>query len=380
MSIGASIGPIIGFDRSSSGAPQTTLTVAISDSADPVITAVNYDYTTVVTNTGANDATSVVCTITLDPQLTHVSTSGTGWTVDTSALPVITCTRATLAVGAAPTITTTVTSPSTAETSSTTADADASNSVAATQDTETTVCNLVSRDATSLKRVPATAQEWTDLIAYAGIGGGAAAPAFIWLCQEGSGNAAEVSTGPALVAGGSPLYAQAVAGWTRTALGTTDGTANQRFSSADAALPDISATPAMLLVYTAIAATPAGIRGVSCIGTTRVENRVNTTPVHRCVAVNTSDGTTTIGTGVLPVTIKADVGNSIADVYTDTDKVVPVFSGTITGKLLQLGATGAVAGPSRYLYAALFTGAAAQLSDANRKLLLQALGFTITWS
>lgn len=120
------------------GAAQTTLTVAIADSADPVLGGANVNYTVVVTNTGAADATNVTCLVALDPTLTYVSSSGTGWTTGHSA-GTVTCTRATLVAGAAPTITITVTSANADSTESTTADADADNSVPATQDTETTV-------------------------------------------------------------------------------------------------------------------------------------------------------------------------------------------------------------------------------------------------
>lgn len=384
MSIGASIGPIIGFDRSSSGAPQTTLTVAISDSADPVITAVNYDYSVVVTNTGVNAATDVVCTITLDPQLTHVSTSGTGWSVDTSALPVITCTRATLAVGAAPTITTTVTSPAAAETSSTTADADASNSPNAPQDTETTVVDLVSIDATSGKRVPASVAEWNSLISYFGLS--TAAPDSIFLCQEASGDLADSGTGGiTLTANATPVYQQTVSGWTRKAVGTTDGTANQRFRSLQAGLPNILTESMLLLGYVAVTNNPAGVRGVMAMGLTSVEMRAvasgGTTYLARCTGGgSTTTSATESGTGVRPCVIGINRTAGSQAFYSDQETLAPAFGGTQTGELLDIGGTvgSGNAATSRYLYlAAWFTGDA-EMSSAGVKAMLQALGWTVT--
>lgn len=120
-------------------ADTTTLSVAIADSADPVSGLSNFNYTVVVTNTGTADAANVVMDVHLDATLTYVSGSGTGWTVSNLGSGHIQATRGTLAAGAAPTITITVTPVNADATLSTTADASADNApVPATQDTETT--------------------------------------------------------------------------------------------------------------------------------------------------------------------------------------------------------------------------------------------------
>lgn len=385
---GRRVGPAVGpgadpLAPSSSAAPETTLTVTIADSADPVITSVNFDYSTIVTNTGAITATDVVCTITLDQQLTHVSTSGTGWTIDTSALPVITCTRATLVVGAAPTITTTVTSPAAAETSSTTAGADASNSPVATPDTETTVVNLVSRDATSLKRVPASVAEWNSLISYFGLS--TAAPDSIFLMQEASGNLADSgSAGLTLTANAAPLYAQAIAGWTRTAVGTADATANQRFRSLQTALPNVLTESMLVLGYVAVTNNPAAARGVIGIGLTQTEMRAvtsgGTTYLARCIGGgSTATSATESGVGVRPCVVQIDRTASAQRFYSDQETLSPTFGGTQTGEGLDFGATvGSPPATARYLYAAAWFLSNAEMSSANVKAMLQALGWTVT--
>ena len=120
---------------------QTTLTVVLADSADPVTVTTNFNYTVVVTNTGAFRADTIVALLTIDSDAAYVSSSGTGWGLAHDA-GVVTCTRATLLPGAAPTITVTVTAPAVPQTLTSTADADAANSPAATQDSETTVIGL----------------------------------------------------------------------------------------------------------------------------------------------------------------------------------------------------------------------------------------------
>lgn len=355
---------------------QTTLTVAINDSADPVISVVNFNYTVVVTNSGANSATNVTAVVVLDSSLTYVSGSGTGWSVGQSG-QTVTCTRASLAVGAAPTITITVTSANAASTASTTADADADNTPNATQDVETTVVKLVARDATSGIRCPATATQFSDLCTYAGL---TISPAtYVWGCQDASGNLAEGGGGPVLTANATPSYSNAISGWTRVAVGFTDGTAAQRFRSTDTSLPDISTTAAFLLAYFAAPSTPAGVRGVLELGATQAEARITTNPFYRNVAGGvTTTGSGAISTGVRPVGLVMRPVLDTSGVYTDQEKIETAAVTTPTGKLVGVGATGGVsAPPGRCLYLALIVD---DPTAAEIKALYQALGWTIPWS
>lgn len=87
---------------------RTTLSVAISDSADPTPGAETFDYSVVVDNTGDLDATGVTATVILDDSLTYVSASGTGWTCHLNGTHVV-CVRDSIAGNdTAPTITVTV--------------------------------------------------------------------------------------------------------------------------------------------------------------------------------------------------------------------------------------------------------------------------------
>jgi hypothetical protein len=66
---------------------------------------------------------------------------------------------------------------------------------------------------------------------------------------------------------------------------------------------------------------------------------------------------------------------------TDQDKLLPTFGGTMAGTLLGFGG---VAGGNQcsnmgLVYACRFSGAAAELTAAQIKTLLQTLGWTIGW-
>ncbi|HEX4824477.1 MAG TPA: hypothetical protein VFV19_09195 [Candidatus Polarisedimenticolaceae bacterium] len=90
--------------------PTADLSIALADSPDPVNAGSNVTYTASVTNAGPDPATTVVATVAVPAGAAFVSATGTGWACN-FALPTVTCTRATLAVGAAPAIAVVVTAP-----------------------------------------------------------------------------------------------------------------------------------------------------------------------------------------------------------------------------------------------------------------------------
>ncbi len=90
--------------------PSANLSITKTDSPDPVNAGGTLTYTITVSNAGPSTATNVTVTDTLPAGVSYVSASGTGWTCS-QASGVVTCTRASLAVGTAPAITITVTAP-----------------------------------------------------------------------------------------------------------------------------------------------------------------------------------------------------------------------------------------------------------------------------
>lgn len=384
--LGSRVGPRIGSPVNGVTPTITTLTVAINDSVDPAITAVNYSYPVVVTNTGGVNAINVTCVVVLDAALTFVSASGTGW-VCGNVGNTVTCTRATLAVGPAPTITVTATSGAGAATMSTTADADADNTSPAVQDIETTVIKLVTKDATRNVRAPANATEWTDFNAYHVAIGTAnfpnVAPTSLYLCQEAAGNLADSIGANTLTAAGAPAYQQAVAGWSRKSVNFTVDTAAQRFTAVIVGFAP-AAHSYTVLAYMAMTNTPAATRRVLAIGdggtAGYVEHQLTTGNIALHVGSNTAiSAATYTGTGVKAYLAKHNFTGSIQALYTDVEKLIPTFS-SLTGTVQGIGASTGSATGQATLYMAAFADAAAEISDAGAKALLQALGFTIPWS
>jgi hypothetical protein len=168
---------------------------------------------------------------------------------------VVTCTRATMAAGAAPTITITVTAAQVATVAASTTVAVTAANASTANDTEATQLNFVTRDATSGIYYPATTTEVTNFVSYNALT--IDVPTSIYTCQEASGNLADTGAGGiTLVANGTPLYQQAVSGHARKAVGFNAGV-NQRFMAASGTAPNPATTSSLWGVIGAITATPA---------------------------------------------------------------------------------------------------------------------------
>jgi hypothetical protein len=386
LHIGPTIGPRVSVQGD--GPPpappaSTTMTVALTDSADPVITAVNFAYALVVTNTGSISATTVSAVVVLDASLAFVSGIGTGWVVNAVG-QTVTCTRAALAVGVAPTVTITVTSGGSAVTASTTGDAVASNAPAATQSVQTTVVKLVAKDATSGIRVPASLTQWQDFNAYHVAIGTAnypnVTPTCLWLCQESSGNLTDVIGGVTLTqTGAGHLYNQAVTGWSRLAVQTVDGTAGQKWiNSTIAPNPNLVST-SWFAVIGFPAAAPVAARDLMANSGT-LDCRLSTGGKVAIINSGTATGTANPLAGVHLVEVKHDLTNSTFVAYSDQEKLVGTYVAVASNPMFVFGGQTTAASGSAYLYVAEFSGAAAELTDAQYKARQIALGWSPPWT
>jgi hypothetical protein len=239
--------------------------------------------------------------------------------------------------------------------------------------------SAVTRDATSNIYCPASSAEWTQVMGVAGITSGG--PSLLWLCQEASGNLADsigVATGT--VTGTGIAYRQAVSGWTRLAFKTTD-TGSGKAQTVDASLPDVGTASMLLMSYVQIQAAPAAVRGVQGIGNNLV-SRVSTTPRAQVLANATTVTGGSAPTGaVRPWVLQHNETASAQRLFTDQEKLSPAFQSGVTGKACAIGAYSPATGPSAlYVYTTAFFGAAAELTDAQVKTLLQTLGWSIPWS
>lgn len=236
----------------------------------------------------------------------------------------------------------------------------------------------VTRDGASLIYAPANTTEWTTLMAVAALATGN--PASTWACQEASGNLADAIGGITLTqTGAGHLYQQAVAGWTRKAVQCVDATVGQKWLNTTTA-PNAGTTDVLLLAYVSVpVASPAATRDV-CGHAAAADCRFNTTGKLRAIFGASADLTADPRGRVMPVLVKVDNTNTISAIYTDQEKFIGTYTTPASASMVYLGGQTATASAAAYLYAAEFTGAAARLTDAQVKTLLQTLGWTIPWT
>jgi len=244
----------------------------------------------------------------------------------------------------------------------------------------------VTRDATSSIYCPATLAEWATTRSAAGVPAGAALA--IWGFQESATPVADASgNGITLTVSGSPTFQAVVSGWTRLAITYADA-ATGSILSGNAALPDISTTSFLVIGYIKFpAAAPAAARNLLEVGTAGANRgaaeALNTSVARAISAGNTANGASNPFTGaVRPVVVRVNRTASTFAAMTDQDKMAPTFGAAMTGKAVNFNAVAAgntsIAGGE--LYGAAFSGAAAELTDAQVKAVLQTLGWSIAWS
>jgi uncharacterized repeat protein (TIGR01451 family) len=365
----------------------TTLSSSLTDNTGGSIVAngTAYAYTVAVTNTGSNAAANMNVVVTLPSGIGYVSASGTGWTIS-QASGVVWCTRSAGAVGALPSITINCTSPTAVGSGSMTATATVQAGNVATvdeiDDTTTLTNPAVTRDGTSNVWLPQDATEWSNFITAQGISG-VAVPDALWLMQETSGNLADaIGLFPLTLSGTNAFYQQAVTGWSTKGISWINA-ATASFQSTSTSLPDLSTTSITMLLFVRPSAGTSN-RGIMGAGTSNfMQAQITVTP--RLVAAsgaNTAVGTVSPAGAVRPLVQTHNRTALTHRQVTDQEKLNPTFSASSTGKRIAIGGSLGIASspPMTIVYACMWKGTNAEMSDATLKALLQAFGFTIPWS
>lgn len=239
----------------------------------------------------------------------------------------------------------------------------------------------VSRDAASGILCPANAAEWEAVYTVAEIDT-ALIPSAVWLMQEGSGNLADSIGSLTLTASGAGItYGVTETGWTRKAITTTEG-ADGVFTNTDAGLPDIATTSCAILAYcrTTTSALLRSIFGMGPAATRCSAERLATgAPMIRNGAIP-QDGVVDASGAIRPWLLQHNRTGASAALYTDQEKIVPVWSDTSAGKQITFGTLQNFGSTCSYVYAAPLFGAAAELTATQWKVLLQTLAWAPVWS
>lgn len=234
----------------------------------------------------------------------------------------------------------------------------------------------VTIDATSSKYMPQNAAEWTALMAAAGLATGN--PSSTWLFQQAAGNTADTIGAVTLTPLNWTLFQQAVAGWTAKCIRGVDATANSSHTNTTTA-PNASLTSTLVLAYCDIPAAPAAIRDVLCMGN-NTDVRFNTNGKLRLVAGASADLVNVAASTVQPLILRVNLTASTVSVFTTQEKFAGTFVAPQNTIRVSFGGIFSPVPAIGYLYGAQFTGAAAELTDAQVKTLLQTLNWTIPWT
>lgn len=232
----------------------------------------------------------------------------------------------------------------------------------------------VTRDATSNIYTPVSSTEWATFRAAFGLS--VATPDSLWLLNESSGNPADTIGSLPLTAAGTVTYQQAASGWTRTGVGLTDGV-NSQFATTAAGLPNANAASQTVMIIATATTASAGNRQVY-VGPNNSLRIIGGTPRFSVTAIaSTASGAVSPMNAVRPWIYKHDFTNSTQTGYTDQEALTIAFT-AIAGKALRIGSTSVSFGGVA-LYACAWYNANAEISDANIRSLLQAMGFSVAW-
>jgi hypothetical protein len=231
----------------------------------------------------------------------------------------------------------------------------------------------VTQDATSGIYTPANSTEWGVVTTAAGVG----AVSRGWGCQDLAGSLAPSVGAVSLASEGARMtYNNAVAGWSRKGLiSTGDG-----WFSNDASFPDISTTSQLILLYAKVAIT--GGADVDLLWGGNFTSRGVITSADRLQARNDTTsglaGAAAVAGAVRPFLLQINRATGTIS-FSDDQEIVTVAIGGVTGKGLYF-VGGLLGDNATILLAADWQGAAAEMTSAQRKSLLQTLGWTIPWS
>lgn len=158
----------------------------------------------------------------------------------------------------------------------------------------------------------------------------------------------------------------------------TDGGTGQLKSSST---PDIAVASVLTLIFAIVTASGAATRQLVTHGTTtRDDIRITTVHMRGGSGANVADGAGNPFNQVRPYALRTNRTLGTATAFSDTEKVTPTSSASVTGAQMTIGANGAATPTFTALYGVEWHNAHAEIPDATLNALESALGFAITWS
>jgi hypothetical protein len=233
-------------------------------------------------------------------------------------------------------------------------------------------------DGQSKKGVPQATFEWVELFQANGLA--KQAPSHLWLMQDTSGPLTDSIGSITLAPQNTPLYGNAIAGWSRVAVGTFDSPTDQGFITGS--IGKLNGPGYLLLVYVAVVTPPSAERSLFGIGGGSDHRYVAITPTPRFKGTGAGMagivGMANPMATVHPIVLAINPSQQKYVVYTDEEKLTVPWIGTsgVDG-LLTFGNAGFGSPAARYLYAALWEAPNSDFADLDVKRMLVGLGWAV---
>lgn len=246
-------------------------------------------------------------------------------------------------------------------------------------------------DATSNKGVPSSTTQWTNVFTQLGFG---TAPQDIYPLQDAGPTAVDVGSGAknlSYLTSGSGAWVQTVPGgtWTRKAFKTTDGT---NTGVENTTFGNINAGSMLALVYAYAAranGTGGATRSIARIGTAfDGDVTIEEKPSTLLLQLGNGNGSgRLVGAAayedvVRPYTVRKNFTGKHAAAFTDAERIGGGKSNA-AGTGFRIGGDNNqtyFADDAYYVYAAVFTGSAAELTEVQIKALYAILGWSPAWT
>ena len=232
----------------------------------------------------------------------------------------------------------------------------------------------VSIDSAALVYCPASSTEWAELLSGTGLNG----PSSCWACSESSGTLADSIGSRTLTSsgGGALSYQQSAPGWSRKGVAFADNGTGYLLGTG----ADTTTTSGMLLQVLVPVTNPAsGFRALNCFGNTKYEEAQFVNGATGAKLRGQSDSNTATGdqqhAGGLVVVTKYDHTNGVFSVQTRGERIKPTYVSQTAGSatnLFLLG-DGINSTDAIMVYAAYWTGADAEITDAQIQTLIDAV-------
>lgn len=225
----------------------------------------------------------------------------------------------------------------------------------------------ITKDATKGWALPASAAEFTELLAGTGI----ANPDHAWKGQVASGNLSDLIGSLTLTARGTPLYSQAATGWSSTGVGADDNTTDG-FTAASGVGPSPATTSQVWFIVLSLEVEPTATRTLIGMNPGASGFSINFVPaagtnkIRAAIAGVTADGAADHAVGSYVFALRYDRAASVAKISSDLEAVAGLYSAALVDGQKGFGPAATTVGSATVLYMLMYEGANAEaLSDAN---------------